>query len=200
MRREFTAARHIPYGAHVALARHSHGVRRLFAGVSSRRRELREQRRRGAQQLARAPECAVAEHRGSRTWRCGRTSSAAARPWPICLETDGGSAGGVPPSPTDSQSRYREQVCAKRRSCSTSCTSPSCIGRLRGRRRACCRDCSRSPDSREMRAELADALDACEKLAQTLAASLARYEPELLGCYRHGGDPGVRPCSNISAC
>jgi type IV secretion system protein VirB4 len=36
------------------------------------------------------------------------------------------------------------------------------------------------------RAELADALDACEKLAQTLSASLARYEPELLGCYRHG--------------
>ncbi len=35
-------------------------------------------------------------------------------------------------------------------------------------------------------AELADALDACEKLSQTLAASLARYEPELLGCYRHG--------------
>ena len=37
------------------------------------------------------------------------------------------------------------------------------------------------------RAELADALDACEKLAQTLAASLARYEVEFLGCYRHGG-------------
>jgi type IV secretion system protein VirB4 len=37
-----------------------------------------------------------------------------------------------------------------------------------------------------LRAELADALDACEKLAQTLAASLARYEPEPLGCYRHG--------------
>lgn len=31
---------------------------------------------------------------------------------------------------------------------------------------------------------LADALDACEKLAQTLKASLARYEPELLGVYR----------------
>ena len=30
----------------------------------------------------------------------------------------------------------------------------------------------------------ADALDACEKLAQTLKASLARYEPELLGTYR----------------
>ena len=28
---------------------------------------------------------------------------------------------------------------------------------------------------------IADALDACEKLAQTLSASLARYEPELLG-------------------
>jgi len=32
----------------------------------------------------------------------------------------------------------------------------------------------------------ADAVDACEKLAQTLAASLARYEPELLGTYRSG--------------
>lgn len=32
----------------------------------------------------------------------------------------------------------------------------------------------------------ADALDACEKLSQTLAASLARYEPELLGTYRSG--------------
>jgi type IV secretion system protein VirB4 len=36
------------------------------------------------------------------------------------------------------------------------------------------------------RAELADALDACEKLSQTLEASLMRYEPEILGCYRHG--------------
>ena len=31
------------------------------------------------------------------------------------------------------------------------------------------------------RAELVDALDACDKLAQTLRASLARYEPETLG-------------------
>jgi type IV secretion system protein VirB4 len=31
---------------------------------------------------------------------------------------------------------------------------------------------------------LTDALDACEKLGQTLLASLARYEPELLGVYR----------------
>lgn len=34
--------------------------------------------------------------------------------------------------------------------------------------------------------ELADALDACEKLGQTLRASLARYEPELLQTYRRG--------------
>ncbi|MDB6090439.1 MAG: conjugal transfer protein TrbE [Gammaproteobacteria bacterium] len=34
------------------------------------------------------------------------------------------------------------------------------------------------------RLELADALDACEKLGQTVQASLARYEPELLGSYR----------------
>jgi type IV secretion system protein VirB4 len=32
--------------------------------------------------------------------------------------------------------------------------------------------------------ELADALDACEKLSQTLSASMVRYEPDLLGCYR----------------
>jgi len=36
------------------------------------------------------------------------------------------------------------------------------------------------------RLELEDALDACEKLSQTLTASLARYEPEVLGCYRVG--------------
>jgi type IV secretion system protein VirB4 len=34
--------------------------------------------------------------------------------------------------------------------------------------------------------ELAEALEACEKLAQGLRASLARYEPELLGSYRMG--------------
>ena len=33
--------------------------------------------------------------------------------------------------------------------------------------------------------ELAEALEACEKLSQTVTASLMRYEPELLGCYRH---------------
>ncbi len=36
------------------------------------------------------------------------------------------------------------------------------------------------------RASAADALDACEKLTRTLAASLARYEPEVLGTYRLG--------------
>jgi type IV secretion system protein VirB4 len=40
---------------------------------------------------------------------------------------------------------------------------------------------------------LADALDACEKLAQTLKASLARYEPELLGAYRTAN----RWCSSL---
>ncbi len=34
------------------------------------------------------------------------------------------------------------------------------------------------------RLALADALDACTKLSQTLAASLARYEPEVLGTYQ----------------
>ena len=35
--------------------------------------------------------------------------------------------------------------------------------------------------------ELAEALDACEKLVQALRASLARYEPEVLGTYRVAG-------------
>jgi type IV secretion system protein VirB4 len=35
--------------------------------------------------------------------------------------------------------------------------------------------------------DTADALDACRKIAQTLRASLAAYEPESLGCYRHSG-------------
>jgi len=42
-------------------------------------------------------------------------------------------------------------------------------------------------------AELADAIDASEKLAQTLTSSLARYEPERLGVYEHR----QRPCSAV---
>ncbi len=37
------------------------------------------------------------------------------------------------------------------------------------------------------RFETADALEACRKLAQALRASLARYEPESLGCYQDSG-------------
>ncbi|MCL4777830.1 MAG: VirB4 family type IV secretion/conjugal transfer ATPase [Gammaproteobacteria bacterium] len=37
------------------------------------------------------------------------------------------------------------------------------------------------------RAEHADALDACEKLAQTVGSSLARYDPERLGVYESSG-------------
>jgi type IV secretion system protein VirB4 len=40
---------------------------------------------------------------------------------------------------------------------------------------------------------LADALDACEKIAQVLKASLARYEPELLGVYQSAN----RWCSSL---
>ena len=38
----------------------------------------------------------------------------------------------------------------------------------------------------ESQRAFADAVDACEKLAQTLAASLTRYEPDLLGTYQFG--------------
>src|ERR1700722_11032088 len=41
--------------------------------------------------------------------------------------------------------------------------------------------------------ELADALDACEKLAQTIDSSLARYEPERLSVYDQDG----RHCSAL---
>jgi type IV secretion system protein VirB4 len=37
------------------------------------------------------------------------------------------------------------------------------------------------------RLDTADALEACRKLAQMLCASLARYEPERLGCYEDSG-------------
>jgi type IV secretion system protein VirB4 len=40
---------------------------------------------------------------------------------------------------------------------------------------------------------LSDALDACEKLTQTLLASLARYDPEPLGVYQ----AGAVPCSSL---
>ena len=43
------------------------------------------------------------------------------------------------------------------------------------------------------RTERANALEACTKLRQTVAASLARYEPELLGVYGHG----ERQCSSL---
>ena len=57
-----------------------------------------------------------------------------------------------------------------------------------GRRRAAGRSTAaqRAPAARPRTRELADALDACEKLAQTVCASLARYEPEPLGIYRVG--------------
>jgi type IV secretion system protein VirB4 len=42
------------------------------------------------------------------------------------------------------------------------------------------------------RLELLDALDACEKLGQTFAASAARYEPERLGTYTLGARHGSR--------
>ena len=41
--------------------------------------------------------------------------------------------------------------------------------------------------------EMRDAIDACEKLARTLEASLARYEPECLSVYRRGG----QECSRL---
>jgi type IV secretion system protein VirB4 len=44
-------------------------------------------------------------------------------------------------------------------------------------------------EPRGSRLELEEALDACAKLAQTLSASLARYEPRLLGTYRIGSRP-----------
>jgi type IV secretion system protein VirB4 len=42
------------------------------------------------------------------------------------------------------------------------------------------------------RTERGNALEACAKLRQTVAASLARYEPELLGVYAQGGDATPR--------
>ena len=46
--------------------------------------------------------------------------------------------------------------------------------------------------------ELRDALDACDKLRQTLCASLERYEPEPLGVYRSAGRLFSRPLEFLS--
>jgi type IV secretion system protein VirB4 len=48
-------------------------------------------------------------------------------------------------------------------------------------------------ESPSAHAERANALEACTKLRQTVAASLARYEPELLGIYAQG----ERRCSSL---
>jgi type IV secretion system protein VirB4 len=49
-----------------------------------------------------------------------------------------------------------------------------------------------SSSSSSLRDELEDALDACEKTAQMVGASLARYEPELLCVEMSGGQPRSR--------
>ena len=46
--------------------------------------------------------------------------------------------------------------------------------------------------------ELADALDACEKLRETLKASLQRYEPEVLGVYSRDGRAYSAPLNLFS--
>jgi type IV secretion system protein VirB4 len=50
----------------------------------------------------------------------------------------------------------------------------------------------------DARAELAEALEACEKLSQTVLAALDRYEPEPLGIYRRGGRPHSRVLEFLS--
>jgi type IV secretion system protein VirB4 len=60
--------------------------------------------------------------------------------------------------------------------------APSLVSRFMARRAAV-----------SARAERANALEACAKLRQTIAASLARYEPELLGIYTDAG----RACSSL---
>jgi type IV secretion system protein VirB4 len=47
--------------------------------------------------------------------------------------------------------------------------------------------------------ELADALDACVKLRETLRASLARYDPDVLSLYTAGGRTCSAPLSFFSA-
>ncbi|HTY51036.1 MAG TPA: VirB4 family type IV secretion/conjugal transfer ATPase, partial [Steroidobacteraceae bacterium] len=49
------------------------------------------------------------------------------------------------------------------------------------------------PPGRRTALELRDALEACEKLLQTVRAGLGQYEPEVLGVEERGG----RPCSRL---
>ena len=166
---------------------HSYGIRRLSAGVSSRAARASRAATTPSSTIgtsgstccggiSRVPNVALWTHVIRR--RARRGASASTR------------AGSARRRECHFAGRARSRAigtgCARRRSCSMSCTSRSCIGRLPARRPGLLSRLLAKTQRTSARAELADALDACEKLSQTLAASLARYEPEMLGCYRHG--------------
>ncbi len=185
MRREFTAARHIPYGAHVTsrVIRTEYGdylqAFRL-GGASFECSDVAElnnwhERLNVLWRNIASPNVALWTHVIRRRATVAELPRDKPEGTPIkCLFAD------------QLESRYRERLRKETLMLNElylavlyrpiAGAAPGLLSRLLAKSR---------PE--EMRAELADSLDACEKLSQTLAASLARYEPEVLECYWHGG-------------
>jgi type IV secretion system protein VirB4 len=177
LRRELTAARHIPYSAHVSphVARTACGdylqVFRLggasFESADDEQLNTWHERLNVCWRNIASPNVALWSHVIRRRECSGLTNECAAG-FAQALAT-----------------KYRERLAAETlmvneiylavlyRPVTTVATGV--IARLLSRTQ---------PEASQL--ELADALDACAKLAQTLRASLARYEPELLGVYRGG--------------
>lgn len=177
LRREMTAARHIPCSAHVSM----HVVKTVFGDY------LQAFRLAGASfETADDEQLNTLHERLNVLWRNIASPNVALWSHVIrrrerCSLADGS----VPGFAQDLATKYRERLAAETlmvnelylaliyRPVATVATG--LVARLLLRTQ---------PDS--SRLELSDALDACAKLAQTVCASLARYEPELLGTYRAG--------------
>ena len=194
LRRELPAASHSVSRARFA-ARRADGGWRLRAGLQARRRELRERGRRGAQQLARAAERPVAEHREPE-----RRALDACHP---------------PARARGCLLRKAERRGFRRASLTASIAQRLAgetlmvnelylVGRLSAGRgaapsllsQACCERRRR----RISRAELDDALDACEKLAQTVDVVARALRARAAGRLRARAGAITRACSSSSSC
>jgi type IV secretion system protein VirB4 len=185
MRREFTAARHIPYSAHVS----SHVIRTEYGDY------LQAFRLGGASfECSDDAELNNWHERLNVLWRNIASPNVAL--WTHVIrrranvsELPRDKAEGLRdkcPFADQLESRYRDRLRKETLMLNElylavlyrpiAGAAPSLLSRLLAKSR-----------QDGMRAELADSIDACEKLAQTLTASLARYEPEVLECYWHGG-------------
>ncbi|MDP9014448.1 MAG: VirB4 family type IV secretion/conjugal transfer ATPase [Pseudomonadota bacterium] len=182
LRREFPAADRIPYLAHVA----PHVVRTAFGDY------LQTFRLGGASfETNDDDELNNWHERLNVLWRNIAAPSVALWTQIVRRRAPTSSAvGGTPPARGERcfadqlQARYRRLICAEtlmQNEIYLSVLHRPAVGMATGLVARALARTSRGGS----RWELAEALDACDKLSRTLGASLQRYEPELLGCYQY---------------